>query len=197
MSSDFFGQATVKDKLYFAASELALQRGFKNFTVTTTFEVTTCREGVEATTQGKSQSGLDGQSSIYSGSTSIRPSGGCLISQGIKAIFFKDKSDLAKGVLARATTGSAQWLYPETSLYYGSIPNLRFADLNYQPLPGAFTRTPENAWKVSYDAEGLSRDFRKKYNISSPLPVLFKDEALETKRSESEDPLQRHRVVTP
>ena len=197
MSSDFFGQAQVKDRLYFAASELALRRGFKMFTVTTTFDVTTCRNGIDATTTGTLTANPAGQGSSYSGSTSIRPRGECVINQGIRVIYFKYEEDLAQGVLARATTGTAQWLYPETSLYYGTIPNLRYEDFNYQSLPGAFTRTPENAWKVHYDAEGLSADFRKKYRLENPPPIAFRDEAQENTRREADDPLQKRRVVSP
>jgi hypothetical protein len=197
MSSDFFGQSEVKDKLYFAASELALSRGYKMFTVTTMFDITTCRDGIESTTRGTFTPGIAGQGGTYSGSTSVRPSGQCLISQGIQVIYFKDKEDFAKGVLTRSTTGQSQWLYPETSLYYGTIPNLRHDDLNRQSLPGAFTRTVENAWKVHYDAEGLSADFRKKYKVAAPPQVTFVDEAQGNATRQAEDPLQRNRISTP
>lgn len=195
IASDFFGQPLAKEKLYFAAAELGLSRGFRAFTVTKTFDLTTCSDGLEATTTGVLTPSPSGHGGSYAGSTTVRQSGRCLNSQGVVVLYFRNKEDLSSGVLVRRTTGANQRLYPVTSLYFGTIPNLRYQDFNYESRPGSFTMTPDNAWKVHYNAAGLSEDFRKKFGLTSPPPILFRDEARENSFRDAEDPVERNRVV--
>lgn len=195
MAPDFFAFKKTKDMLFLAASDLAIQRGFSMFTVTTEIDTSTCRSGVEASTSGTFSS--NGDQAYYSGTTTVRPTDKCLFSQSIRVLMFNDKGPLAKGVLKKANSGSAQWLYPETSLYLGTIPNLKRSDFNYQPDATSLVRTPENAWKIHYDAKGLSSDLRAKYAITATAPISFIDEFEANLKNEANDPVKKRRVVTP
>jgi len=195
VSSNFFEGARIKDKLFLAAADLSIQRGFSMFTVTSQIDITSCRSDVEINTHGK-LSGI-GDQAYYSGTTTVNPNDRCLSSQSIRILMFNDKTFLAKGVLKKASSGSAQWLYPEASLYLGTIPNLKWTDFNYQPRPGTLVRTPENAWKIHYDAKGLSSDLRAKYAVTDTSPILFKDELESNLKREANDPIQKRRVTSP
>jgi len=115
----------------------------------------------------------------------------------MEVLLFKDKSDLAKGVLAKHNSGQSQKLYPEVSLYLGTIPNLRYEDYNYKTSAGGFTRTPVNAWKVHYEASGLSAELKRKYGISDSVYIPFKDELAAAKNQEIDDAVQKWRVTAP
>lgn len=195
MSPDFFAGKRIKDMLFLAASDLAIQRGFNMFTIKTEIDTSTCRSGMEARTTGALSS--IGDQINYSGTTTVRPSDKCLFSQSIRVLMFNDKAPLARGVLKKANSGSAQWLYPETSLYLGTIPNLKRSEFNYQPDPASLVRTPENAWKVHYEARELSSDLRAKYAVTDISPIPFSDELEANLKNEANDPVQKRRVVTP
>lgn len=195
MSPDFFAGKRIKDMLFLAASDIAIQRGFSIFTVTQEIDVTACRSGVEARTTGSLSS--IGDQAYYSGTTTVRPTDKCLFSQSIAVLMFNDKAPLAKGVLKKANSGNAQWLYPETSLYLGTIPNLKRSEFNYQPNPASRVRTPENAWKIHYEAKGLSADLRAKYAVTDTSPIPFKDELEEKLKYQANDPVKKRRVTTP
>jgi hypothetical protein len=198
-SDGFFAQSRAKDKVYLAASELALQRGFSMFTVITNYEDFICTSGrLESITTGEISPGIGGSGTSFSASTTAESIKKCGGSIGISVLFFKDKSDLAKGILYMAKHGSEQWLVPETSLYFGTIPNLRASEYNYSQLAGARTTTENNAWKTHFDAKGLSADLRKKYQLTDVPPISFKDEAAENikrKARESEEPLTKRRIT--
>lgn len=193
---DFFDQSRIKDLLFLAASELALQRGFSMFTVITKIDVSVCKKyGFNANTNGSAY--RIGDQDYYSGTTTITPRDTCTSSESITVLMFNDKTLLADGIFTRANSGPTQWLQPETRLYFGTMPGLRYEDFNRQPFIDSRVSTPINAWKIHYDARGLATDLRAKYKLGEPVSIQFRDELAENLKREAADPLKRNRVISP
>lgn len=191
----FFDQARVRDMLFLAASDLTIQRGFLMFTITKEIEISMCRSfGYEARTDGSINS--TGFQNNYSGKTVISPSQICGGSDTIQIIIFNDKIKLADGVFKRSNNGSARWLYPESSLYIGTMSNLDDKDYNDMPDRETKISTPLNAWKIHYDARGLAADLRAKYKLGEPENVYFKDEMADRLNYEAKDPIKKNRHST-
>lgn len=194
-SGDFFAQARIKDMLYLAASDLAIQRGFSMFTVIWDMQISLCRNyGSDVSTTG-SVSRI-GDQGYYSGTTTVTPRNVCSGSHTIKVLMFNDKEPLGLGVFERSNSGQNQNFRPKRELYFGTMPGLRYEDFNRMPEPGVLITTPPNAWKVHYDASGLSSDLRSKYKIGEIGPVPFRDTLVENLKREAADPLQKNRVTT-
>lgn len=194
-SRDFFAQSRIKDMLFLAASELALQRGFSMFTVTWEMQLSMCRNyGSDVSTSGTVN--RIGNQGFYSGTTTVTPRDICGGSQTIVVLMFNDKSLLAQGVFVRSNSGSFRVLRPMDDLYFGTMPGLRYEDFNRMPEPGVLIRTPSNAWKIHYDAKGLASDLRAKYQLGDAVPIPFRDELAENLKRESEDLLSRNRVIS-
>lgn len=192
---DFFSQGRVKDMLYLAASELALQRGFSMFTVTWDLQIFRCRNyGADVTTSGTVN--RIGNQGFYSGSTTVTPRDICSGSHLIKVLMFNDKTLMAQGIFERSNSGPIRTLRPKRSLYFGTMPGLRFEDFNKSSEPGVLSSTPFDAWKAHYDAKGLAADLRAKYQVPADSgPIPFRDMLVENLRKEAEDPLTRNRVI--
>lgn len=194
-SGDFFSQGRIKDMLYLAASDLAIQRGFSMFTVIWDMQISMCRNyGSDVSTSGTVN--RIGNQGYYSGTTTVTPRDICGGSHTIRVLMFNDKDQLAEGVFERSNSGQNRNFRPKRELYYGSMPGLRYGDFNEMPEPGVLISTPPNAWKVHYDAKGLARDLRAKYKIGETGPINFRDSLTENLKREAEDPLQRNRVIS-
>ncbi len=194
-SRDFFAQGRIKDMLFLAASELAIQRGFSMFTVTWDMQISMCRNyGSDVSTSGTMN--RIGNQGFYSGTTTVTPRDICGGSQTIDVLMFNDKASLADGVFVRSNSGPIRTLRPYDSLYFGTMPGLRYEDFNRMPEPGVLISTPSNAWKIHYDAKGLAADLRAKYKLGDTGPITFRDELAENLKREAEDPLSRNRVIS-
>ena len=194
-SGDFFSQGRIKDMLYLAASDLALQRGFSMFTLTWDMQISLCRNyGSDVSTNGTVN--RLGNQGYYSGTTTVTPRNICGGSHTIRVLMFNDKEPLAAGVFVRSNSGHNRNLRPKRNLYFGSMPGLRYEDFNRMPEPGVLISTPSNAWKVHYDAKGLATDLRAKYKVGETGPILFRDALVENLKKEAEDPLQKNRIIS-
>lgn len=194
-SGDFFSQARVKDMLYLATSDLAIQRGFSMFTVTWEMEILRCNNyGSDVRTSGTLS--RIGDQGFYSGTTTVTPRDICGGSHTIRVLMFNDKAELAEGVFERSNSGPIRDFRPKRDLYYGTMPGLRYADFNGMPEQGVLIRTPTDAWKVHYDAKRLAADLRAKYGVGDTGPVPFRDLLVDNLQRESEDPLSRNRVIS-
>ena len=194
-SRDFFAQGRIKDMLFLAASDLAIQRGFSMFTVTWEMQLSMCRNyGSDVSTSGSIN--RIGNQGFYSGTTTVTPRDICGGSQTIDVLMFNDKALLAQGVFVRSNSGPIRTLRPSEDLYFGTMPGLRYEDFNRMPEPGVLIRTPSNAWKTHYEAKGLAADLRAKYKLGETGVIPFKDELAENLKREAEDPLSRNRVIS-
>lgn len=195
-SGDFFSQGRVKDMLYLAASDLAIQRGFSMFTVTWDMQISMCRNyGSDVRTSGTVN--RIGNQGFYSGTTTVTPRDICGGTHTIRVLMFNDKAQLAEGVFERSNSGPIRDFRPKRDLYYSTMPGLRYEDFNRAPEPGVLISTPPGAWKVHYDAKGLAADLRGKYKVGDTGgPIPFRDALVENLKREAEDPLNRNRVIS-
>lgn len=194
-SRDLFSQERIKDMLYLAASDLAMQRGFSMFTVTWDLQTSMCRNyGSDVSTSGTLN--RIGDQGIYSGTTTVTPRNICGGSHTIRVLMFNDKAQLAEGVFERSNSGSRRDIRPKRDLYYGTMPGLRSEDFNRAPEPGVLISTPSNAWRIHYDAKGLAADLREKHKVGDTGPIPFRDTLVENLKREAEDPLSRNRRVS-
>lgn len=194
-SGDFFSQGRIKDMLYLAASELAIQRGFSMFTVTWDMQISMCRNyGSDVSTSGTVN--RIGNQGYYSGNTTVTPRNICGGSHTIRVLMFNEKEQLAEGVFVRSNSGHNRDFRPKRELYYSTMPGIRYEDFNRMPEPGVLISTPPNAWKVHYDAKGLATDLKAKYKVGETGPITFRDSLVENLKREAVDPLQRNRVIS-
>lgn len=176
-----------KDFMFLVAADLSLQQGYPYFTVTTEYGANSCSSSYTAYTNGALTGGN------YSGSTRLVKRNTCFDSSSIKVLLFREKKELSEGVLFRRDRDSHLGLQAESSLYYGTTPGVRQSGLDsYQR--GSRSYVPVNAWKVHYDAAGLSDALRTKYAIKRKPPISFIDERL-TNASRPRSPIDTNRHV--
>jgi hypothetical protein len=182
----------LSELLHLTAAELALQRGYPMYTIITSIDTTSCSDpNYEAHTSGSSMD-LGRGDTYYSGRTTISSSSTCARGKSIDVLFFKDKAELEKGVLRQTVTGYNPGVYPVRSLYSGTIPE---EDVMTTALKGTFLTVPANAYKVHYDAAGLAKDLRAKFG-GTMTQYAFTDGRKEGLKRMSDDPIEKHRVIS-
>jgi hypothetical protein len=188
--------SSYKDFIYLTAADIAIQRGFKYFTVTSQSESGGCISNYTANSYGTVSNGS------YVGTTSISPNPICAAATTISIIAFNRKVDLAAGVFEEFNSGYLASILknisPNISLYYGTSPGLKPTFDTTSDTSGHNTyRTFENAWKNFYDANGLSKDLRTKYHISDSSPYTIIDERAINEQDNSNDLIKKNRITSP
>ncbi|MFW5454822.1 hypothetical protein [Thioalkalivibrio sulfidiphilus] len=184
----------MRDLLYLAAAEVSIQRGYDKFTILHTVDVTTCGVIPEISTTGTVYEGPVGNQIMST--TVVSPRGICYQGKSIRALMFSNAEDLEKGVFVSRVNpvSNASILAPVESLYFGTVPNLRYEDFNRTPDSQTLVMTPRNAWQTYYDAAGLARDMREKYGISHEGLIHLVDEKTVEGERINADPILRNRV---
>jgi hypothetical protein len=186
-----FRDEQTKELMYLVASDLAVQRGFTHLTVLEEARVSGCTSYDSISTHGT----LTGDT--YRGSTTVRNNPICRGIFTIDVLLFSDNSTFAEGVFYWNKFGSPQMaptLLPEQRLYFGTsygLDSRYYSDINKD---GVFTSTPYEAWKVRYDASGLSEALREKYGVASAAPLAYADEH-EVRASRPISPIDANRKV--
>jgi hypothetical protein len=185
----------VRDYLYAVAARLTVQRGFAMFTELYGSDSSVCREfSFSAQTIGTMTHSESG-TSTYSSSTSANPTVRCAIGRSISVLMFREKNDLALGILQRHTDFLGHsYVSPLAHLYDGTIPEDAFAVGNRLRNPRV--TVPTDAWKVHFNAFALADDLEKKLQIENTTPYPFIDEGAERRRKEMEDPISRNKVIS-
>lgn len=167
----------VKDFLYLAASDFALQRGYAMFTTLNESVFWVCNSGTDAQTSGIISTGPYGQSRVLA-TTTASPTSNCSGTRRLKVLLFRDKDDLALGVLKIQHSGmlASTSAWPVIDLYQGSIPGLKPRKDIISSSIIQITDINENAWKVHFDAPLLSKDLRAKYQLTDTSPYTFVEE---------------------
>ena len=188
--------SSYKDFVYLTAADIAIQRGFKFFTVTDQDENGGCISNYTANSYGTVDNG------VYTGTTSITPNPVCAAATSITIIAFNRKEELAAGVFEKFNSGYIATVLknisPNISLYYGTTPGLNpkmdsFGDASFHNTYHIVI----NAWKNFYDAKGLSTDLRAKYHITDSSPYMISDERSINDQDNAKDLIEKNRITLP
>lgn len=165
----------ASELMHLAISDVVLSRGFKNYTVTKTFDVSRCSSaGPSALTSGVINGG------VYSATTTVFSSTTCSSLHSLSVLAFNDPAQLARGVLYRFD--GRPHIYE--NLYRGEFPIVMDKLVGPQEN-GAYVTVPMRAWKTYYDASGMSLELRKKYQVAEgAYPIV--DERKENRRRAEE-----------
>lgn len=178
----------LEDILYLAASDITVQRGYKIFTLLQDYTYSYCSQNTSAYTT------MAGRTAT----TTFDTSNNCSGYKSFNVLLFRDKADLAKGVLSIQHSGTfASYAWPVGYLYNGSIPGKSFGETRASGPFITVSYVPLNAWKVHYDAPLLSKDLQAKYSIFGTSPYNFLDERTINASNKSNDPIQNRKVISP
>jgi hypothetical protein len=182
----------MDDMVFLAAADLAKQRGYPFITRLNNIDSTRCGSIYSTTTYGT----VNSEAGTYSGNTYLNQDVACTNLRAGDFIFLKNREDLTNGVFYRYNSGyfKSDSLKPAGELYVYTTPNVRFEDYTIINVKDGIARvgTP-SAWKVTYEANGLSNDLRSKYRITSNQPYSFKDERTENAEA-AKDPVARNKL---
>lgn len=168
----FFKSDTTNELAYLTIADLAIQRGYKFFTITkeTSFGLITEKNSIStnATRVGNSIIATSTAGKIYNeGSVHT-----------LNFILFNNFDDLKKGVFSegRFFIGGKYFekrIFPYVELYNGTAFYNYHVENELNENSYYTIKIPENSWKIGFDAERMSADIRKKYNINNSDPIKF------------------------
>lgn len=199
LDNNGFENLRVKDFAFLIASDVAIERSFKYFTLTRTTETTGCSTSYQANTNGY----IAGDS--YYGSTVLSEQQGCVAKNYYEFLLLNDPIDLGKGVFKKVNSGvwAGLGMVPFESLYFSTMQGHKYADFNPTSTiqVGSSTArthvyTPSNAWKSIYDAKGMSLDLRAKYGVTDKNPYKYLDEAKtnKSKMNNEVDVIEKNKI---
>jgi hypothetical protein len=186
----------AKELAMLTAADVAIARGYKYFIVKETSLSSACSKFYAANTYGSAT--VLGSNATYTGTTLINENNTCSHSNGLSVLLLNDPALPGKGV------GYADHQFIETddtlridrSLYVG-LEGASYSDFNRNENFGGVsveTRTPSQAWKVVYDAQGLSRDLRAKYQVNDKTIIEVSEQRIERIKQRSKDLIQKNIV---
>jgi len=186
-----------QDFINMVGADIAIQKGYRYFTVVSSRENTFCLSRYSARTSGQ----VYGDS--YSGRTTLDRKDTCANTKSIDLIAFNEPKDLENGVFFRvpdAKDGSIR-LKPYKSLYFNTMSGLRYSDFNEQNTRSELDSTSTSilitrseAWKHYYVASGVSKEFREKYSLTGNVPYTILDESDARRKSVADDVMERNRA---
>lgn len=190
-SPDGWSTKTIEEYLNMAAADFTLQKGFRFFSVISKAETTTCSTRYSADTYGSSSGG------IYSATTTLNKTGSCIARTTLTVLAFNRPAELAEGVFI---SNNNSMLRPYTSLYLLDMKGLRLEDfdiLRKDDLGGTSTTyyrgTRRHAWKHFYDAQGVSDDFHRKFNVPRENYSYTDEELVDSKRNQG-DVMRKNKI---
>ncbi len=180
----------VKDITYLVAAELTKQRGYKTFNVTIEFSSYTCTTFRERKTYGT----LSNKN--YSGTSYISEDVYCANFYTIQVFLFNNRNILGNGIFLKSSTMTN--ITPFSGLYIGTTPGVEKIHTNsYSSDLSDSTIYTKDAWKFSYDVEGLISEIKAKYNITKNMQYTFLDMRLEKKEraeAKSQEPIEKYKM---